>query len=136
MPELAALVIAASLGAMVFFSSIVAPTIFRILPEDKAGLFLRAVFPNYFLINGVAALLAAAIAFRPLESGLLAACAAMMLAVRFVAIPIINNARDLMLSGDVAAKDQFNLWHRGTVIANTAEMIILVIIACLLLGYD
>ena len=115
MPELAALVIAASLGAMVFFPSIVAPTIFRILPEDKAGLFLRAVFPNYFLINGVAALLAAAIAFRPLESGLLAACAAMMLAVRIVAIPIINNARDLMLSGDVAAKDQSNLWHPGTV---------------------
>ena len=64
MPEFAAAIALASLGAMLFFSAAVAPTVFKVLPEDHAGAFLRAVFPRYFLINGLAATVAGLVAFE------------------------------------------------------------------------
>ncbi|MEL7048627.1 MAG: hypothetical protein AAFO75_06635, partial [Pseudomonadota bacterium] len=59
---------------------------------------------------------------------LFALTAALLLASRFVAVPIINKARDQMLAGDAAAKSRFDLWHRGTVVANLFEIIILAVI--------
>ena len=37
------------LGGMVFFPSVVAPRVFRVLEPDDAGRFLRALFPAYYL---------------------------------------------------------------------------------------
>ena len=134
MPDLAATVISVSLGAMLFFSSVMAPTIFRVLAEDAAGRLLRAIFPTYFLVNGLVAIIAAIIAFRPLESTLLIVCGASMLAVRYVAIPIINNARDMAISGDSTAKFRFDRWHRATVLINAIEMVALGAVIYLLLN--
>jgi hypothetical protein len=39
------------LGIMLFFSFILAPMIFKILPPDNAGVFIRAIFPYYYLVN-------------------------------------------------------------------------------------
>ncbi|MEL0177140.1 MAG: DUF4149 domain-containing protein [Pelagibacteraceae bacterium] len=39
------------LGIMLFFSFILAPMIFKVLPPDNAGVFIRAIFPYYYLIN-------------------------------------------------------------------------------------
>lgn len=39
------------LGGMVFFTFIIAPTAFRALDREHAGLFLRAAFPNYYLFG-------------------------------------------------------------------------------------
>ena len=134
MPDLAAIVIAVSLGAMLFFSSVVAPTIFRLLADDSAGRLLRAIFPTYFLVNGLAALIAAIIAFQPLESTLLIVCGAAMLAIFYVAIPIKNNARDMAISGDSTAKVRFDRWHRATVLINAVEMVALGAVIYLLLN--
>jgi len=134
MPELAALTTTASLGAMLFFSSVTAPTVFRVLAEEDGGRFLRALFPQYFAVNGLLALAAGVIAARPLESMILVLCGATMLIVRFFAIPTINSARDAMLEGDARAAKRFARWHRGTVIVNTLEMIGLAIATYLLLA--
>ena len=35
-------------GSIIFFSAIIAPTIFKSVDEKNAGLFLRAFFPKYY----------------------------------------------------------------------------------------
>lgn len=135
MPELAALIIAASLGSMFFFSSVTAPTVFHVLSDQDAGRFLRALFPKYFLVNGFMAVAAALIAMRPTESAILAACGASLLIVRYYAIPRINLARDAMVAGDAQAADRFARWHRGAVVVNSLEMLALLGVIFLLLSY-
>ena len=123
MTELAAILAAMSLGAMLFFSAIVAPTTFAALPSDHAGAFLRALFPKYFLINGVVAGVAGLLVLGRTESMLLLGCCAAMLAVTVWMIPIINAARDRMLAGTAGAKAEFASWHRASVVVNLLEMI-------------
>ncbi|MEO1793339.1 MAG: DUF4149 domain-containing protein [Pseudomonadota bacterium] len=135
--DVSAVLSAASLGAMLFFSAAIAPTVFQALPEAEAGKFLRAFFPRYFLINGEVIGLAAIMALfngRVLLSLAMAASAALMIAVRFYAIPIINDARDRATAGDEAAKRKFDAWHRGTVIINVIAMIVLAVAIYMLLA--
>ena len=39
------------LGVMLFFSFVLAPMIFKVLPPDNASVFVRAIFPYYYLLN-------------------------------------------------------------------------------------
>ncbi len=132
--EIAVVIASACLGAMLFFSAAVAPTVFQALPEEDAGRFLRAVFPKYFLINGGLALLAGVIAYGSIEGVILAICGLTMLAVRYFAIPVINDARDAMLAGDESAGRKFAYWHRVTVLLNLGQILALVTAIALLLG--
>lgn len=134
MPELAAMIAAASLGAMIFFSAVVAPTVFKVLPEASAGQFLRALFPRYFLVNGLVAVVAGVIAWRTVESVLLVASGVLLLILRVVVVPIINAARDAMQAGQSGAASRFAVWHRSSVILNVAEMLVLAVAVGLLLG--
>jgi hypothetical protein len=43
--------IAISLGAMLFFSLVIAPVIFKVLDANNASKFVRKIFPHYYLIN-------------------------------------------------------------------------------------
>lgn len=122
MTQLAALLASASLGAIMFFSAAIAPTIFQALPEKEVGKSLRAVFPKYFLVNGIVAAVAGLLAAEPLPSALLLASAATMIVVRFGAISVINQARDAMVAGDGPAGRKFERWHRATVVINIVEM--------------
>ena len=126
MPELAALLCATSLGAMIFFSAVVAPTTFRVLVPADAGSFLRALFPKYFLVNGAIAGVAALIAARPVPAIILAGAAALMIGVRVLLIPMINAARDAMLADGGNSKARFDGLHRMSVILNVVEMAALV----------
>ena len=136
MTELAALLAASSLGAMIFFSAFIAPAICRVLPEADAGRLLRSSFPSYFLANGSLALIAAVVAAQPLESGVLALCGMAMGGGWAFAIPVINAARDQMLAGDEAASIRFARWHGGTVGLNVLEMIGLTAAIFLLFAAD
>ncbi|MAI45969.1 MAG: DUF4149 domain-containing protein [Hyphomicrobiaceae bacterium TMED74] len=133
MPELAAAIAIASLGAMLFFSAAIAPTVFKVLPEAHAGSFLRAVFPRYFLINGLASVVAGLLAVELVAATILLVSGAVMLGIRYVAIPVINKARDQMLTGAETAKTRFDTWHKGTVVLNVIEMLALSVAATILL---
>ena len=39
------------LGVMLFFSFVLAPMIFKVLPPDNASVFVRAIFPYYYFVN-------------------------------------------------------------------------------------
>ena len=121
-------------GVIVFFSSVIAPTVFSAVDEKNAGLFLRAFFPKYYIfgiiISSLAILSAILIepALGPLELSLILAILAMFIASRLM-IPAINRARDMGES----AKKKFNQLHLLSVILNFLALIIGIILIYLII---
>ena len=124
MAYLAAALASASIGAMLFFSAIVAPTAFRALPSDEAAGFVRALFSTYFLVNGLAGLIAAALVFPAFAGALLFLGGGALIALRLLVVPAINAARDASLAGDSKAKASFKRWHRLSVLVNVAAIVL------------
>ena len=112
-------------GVIIFFSSVIAPTIFSSVDEKNAGLFLRAFFPKYYIFGivlGLLALLSAITlesALNTLEFSMIAVMLAMFVISRLM-IPAVNKARDM---GE-AAKKKFNRLHLVSVILNFLALIV------------
>ena len=45
------------LGSLIFFSTLVAPNVFKSLDEKNARLFIRSIFPKLYLYSGILSLL-------------------------------------------------------------------------------
>ena len=108
-------------GVIIFFSAVVAPTVFKSLEEREAGVFLRAFFPKYYIFGiviGVASIVI--LMFMPISTILTYAIVAMTLLTVLgrMSIPIINNARD---SGDEAG---FKKYHLISVMMNVVTLIV------------
>ena len=126
--EVAALyVIAGTLGAMLFFAIGVAPTVFQALPAEQAGLFLRKLFPRYYLclIIGSTAGGLLWLGAQPLASGVCLLIAVSTLWIRQWLVPRINALRDRELSGDVSAGEEFARLHRLSVAINMVQLVAL-----------
>ena len=126
--EVAALyVIAGTLGAMLFFAIGVAPIVFQALPAEQAGLFLRKLFPRYYLslIIGSTAGGALWLAIQPLAAGVCLLIALSTLWIRQWLVPRINALRDRELSGDVSAGEEFARLHRLSVAINMVQLVAL-----------
>ncbi|KAA2233443.1 DUF4149 domain-containing protein [Salinarimonas soli] len=138
MPLTALVVLAlvcAVIGGMLFFAGGVAPQVFRALPVAEGGRFLRRLFPVYYLVFGVATLVAAAIAAAGglWREGLLLGLVAVGFAVaRQGLMPRINGLRDRVTAGDKAAQAPFDTLHRTSVWLNGFQLLGLVAIAVLL----
>ncbi len=115
------------LGGMVFFASVVAPTVFQTLPPEKAGSFLRALFPKYYLaLIGGSGFAAFFFISTALVSALVAgAIAISTLWVRQILVPRINRLRDSELAGDATAGKDFARLHRISVIINLIQFVLL-----------
>ncbi|MEL6360624.1 MAG: DUF4149 domain-containing protein [Pseudomonadota bacterium] len=120
---LAAFFVAILLGGMIFFPSVVAPTVFKSLDQDSAGQFLRRLFPAYYVFIIVTSLLGGGFLLsKPILAIALFSIAASTLLVRQVLVPKINAWRDRELAGDEAAAARFNAGHRASVIINLAQL--------------
>ena len=113
------------IGVIVFFSAIIAPTVFKTLDEKSAGVFLRAFFPKYYLfaiVIGLAAL-APIMIFNIEMSNILYIAIVSMTILSIISrfmIPIINNARDMGEKG----KQKFNRLHALSVSLNVITLVI------------
>ena len=113
------------IGVIVFFSAIIAPTVFKTLDEKSAGVFLRAFFPKYYLfaiVIGLAAL-ASIMIFNIEMSNILYIAIVSMTILSIISkfmIPIINNARDMGEKG----KQKFNRLHALSVSLNVITLVI------------
>ena len=112
-------------GVIIFFSAIIAPTVFKTLDEKSAGVFLRAFFPKYYLFAIVIGLLALALIMvfginikDPLYISIVSMTILSIIS-RFM-IPAINNARDLGEEG----KTKFNRLHTISVLLNVITLVI------------
>ena len=121
----AALLSAAILGAMVFFAGVVAPSVFRLLPAEPAGKFLRGLFPRYYDVLAALSAIAAVLAGMTWAGLLLAAIAGLFVWARFVLMPRINAARDAG-PDDGSATRRFRVLHGASVAINLAQMLALV----------
>ena len=112
-------------GVIVFFSAIIAPTVFKTLDEKSAGAFLRAFFPKYYLfaiVIGLAAL-ALIMIFDIKVSNILYIAIVSMTILSIISrfmIPMINNARDMGEKG----KEKFNRLHMLSVSLNVITLVI------------
>jgi len=120
---LAAFFVATLLGGMLFFPSVVAPTVFKSLDQDSAGQFLRRLFPAYYVFIIVTSLLGGALLLsKPILAATLLIIAASTLLLRQILVPKINAWRDRELAGDKAAAALFNAGHRASVIINLVQL--------------
>lgn len=122
----ALLLVAVLFGGMVAFSFGFAPMVFRTLPAEDAGRFIRALFPWYYLFVVVfGGLSAAFLAVWDVRSGwLMLAVALGGTFARQALMPWINSARELRMQGDVEAKSRFARLHGASIALNFAQLII------------
>ncbi len=115
------------IGSMLFFAAIVAPTVFRALPAEHAGPFLRRLFPRYYawglIVAALATVLAVAAGAAPAAIAVCALVALGFVVARQLLIPRINRARDAELAGDTGAGRRFARLHRLSVFLNMAQLI-------------
>lgn len=79
---------------MLFFSVAVAPTIFKVLPQEWAGIYVRQFFPKYYLVLGLSCIIAGIFA-KPLPIKIMAFTSAILFAISlWVLTPAVNNAKD------------------------------------------
>ena len=118
-------------GSMLFFAIAVAPTVFRALPAEAAGSFLRRLFPIYFLWGLVMSLLCTitAVYAAELVVGSICALVAILFAyARYSLLPRINRARERKFAGDgdATAGRQFKRMHLQSVLINAAQLLLLI----------
>jgi len=123
-----ALAIAATLGAMVFFSICIAPLAFMRLEAQIATRFIRAVFPWYYAYGLVGSGLAAALcaAHAPIASSLSFVVCLGFLISRQGLMPAINAARDASMSDPSLAR-RFTMLHRTSAGINLVQIVLLMV---------
>ena len=129
------LMIGSLAGSMLFFGVVVAPQVFRALPEESAGRFLRAFFPGYYLWGGIVATLAGLTAiFIDWVSSVI--CLLVIISFAYARqrlMPQINAARDASLRGEGSATQRFERLHRFSLAINGLQFLLLLIVAALII---
>jgi hypothetical protein len=125
----------ALVGSMVFFGVVVAPKVFQALTPEHAGIFLRALFPRYYLWGLAIAGASTAIALWA-SWPVFFACAAVLALfayARQLLMPKINAARDAQLRGEQDAIRRFDRLHLRSVLINGLQLLVLLAAAALLI---
>lgn len=126
MIEFVALLLVSTLfGGMMLYSFGFAPMVFRAMPAEDAGRFIRAVFPWYYLfVIGAAGLGGAILLLWDFGSSvLMIATAAVAVYARQGLMPQINVARDARSRGDPDAKARFGRLHGISVALNFVQLV-------------
>ena len=109
-------------GSIIFFSAIIAPTVFKALDEKNAGIFLRAFFPKYYIFGIILGFIALILGIKAMSLILVSMVVAMMLLsiISRLMIPAINTARDMGVEGE----SRFKKLHTLSVFLNILTLII------------
>jgi uncharacterized membrane protein len=125
------------LGAMAFFSMVVAPAAFGVLGRETAGRLVNAVFPRYYLIGVVLGLVALATVLPRAMSGagagtwaaalLVALMVAVTLCAWLVVLPAAHAAREALRASpagtDANAAARFARLHGVSAALNAVVML-------------
>ena len=114
------------LGAMIFFSFVVAPTTFKLLDEENSRKFIRGIFPFYYLLNLILSIVASVLFFLnqnlSIDFLLMTSVSVLFAISNFILMPMINKFRDNN------EDKKFKISHFISVIINFIQLIFLVII--------
>ena len=121
-----------SLGIMLFFSFVIAPTVNKFLPKTESGPYIRKIFPIYYILNGFFALGSIlAIAYLGVFNAIFYANLAILVFFifsYFYLMPAINKQK---------TKDnrKFKILHGGSMTINYIQIILLISITFILLDF-
>ncbi|MBT3700751.1 MAG: DUF4149 domain-containing protein [Alphaproteobacteria bacterium] len=110
------------LGGMVFYAVFMTPLVFAKLERPVAAEFLREVFPVYYQVMAILAVLSALPIWYRMEAAILAGMATLFVLIKLFLLPVINRARDARDEGDAAGAARFSKLHRVSVLINLAQM--------------
>ena len=114
------------LGAMIFFSFVVAPITFKLLDEENSRKFIRGIFPFYYLLNLTLSFVASILFFLnqhlSIDFLLMVSVSVLFAISNFILMPMINKFRDNN------EDKKFKTSHFISVIINFIQLIFLVII--------
>ncbi len=125
--HVAALVLVAALfGGMLMFMAVFAPLVFRNLPEATAAAFMRALFPVYYRVGGILALVAAlplvpARSYMPEITALVIVAGGFVFANKILR-PRLNRARD------ESRKEDFRRLHGMSMLLHLAQFIAVAVV--------
>ncbi|MEC8392142.1 MAG: DUF4149 domain-containing protein [Actinomycetota bacterium] len=110
-------------GTIVFHSAIVAPTVFRTLGEHDASVFLRTIFPKFFVFLTFVNVINFLLALIDGQVGVMvmAAISAVLMGIAYGIIPMTNRSRDEGL------QQRFAQLHRVSVLLTVAVLTINVV---------
>jgi hypothetical protein len=114
--------IASIVGIMLFFTVVVAPTVFKVLPIEWSSKYVRNFFPKYYASLGVVTLVSIFFEENSFEKLLLIICVALFAFTLFFLTQKINAAKD---SGRTK---QFHILHGLSVAINLTQLIIFIYI--------
>jgi hypothetical protein len=92
--RLSELIISANVGVMIFFTVVVAPIIFKILPPAWPAKYVRSFFPKYYVWLGLMSVIAAFFTTSLQNQIVLFGTAAMFFFSGWGLTPLINQAND------------------------------------------
>ena len=121
-----------SLGIMLFFSFVIAPTVHKFLPTQQSGPYIRRLFPIYYMINGALALgsliaIASLGIFNAIFYANLIVLTLFALSYFFL-MPVINKQK-------TKNNRTFKVLHRSSILINLFQIILLISITVILLDF-
>ena len=123
MEDLTSLFSGIVIGVILFQTGIIAPIVFRTLNENDAGIFLRTIFPKFFLFLTLISVVNFLLALIDGQSGVMviAAVSAVLMGIAYGLIPITNRSRDEGL------QHRFSQLHRVSVLLTVGVLSINVV---------
>ncbi|MBU3594202.1 DUF4149 domain-containing protein [Polynucleobacter sp. 71A-WALBACH] len=112
--------ISGMVGIMLFFTVVVAPTVFKVLPVEWSSKYVRNFFPKYYASLGIVTLLSI---FTEQDSGnrlYLIACAILFAFTLFFLTGKINAAKD------EGKTKKFHVLHGLSVVINITQLCIFI----------
>jgi len=131
------LALACWLGGMVFFTAIIAPVIFKVLPIADAGKVVAGIFPRYYILGYVAGLIAVVLAIYfaveraprlwwSLSALALAVALALTIYAGAIVRPRVDAIRTVVeeQNPDPARRAEFDRLHRLSVMINGGVLLL------------
>ena len=109
--------LSAMIGIMLFFTVVVAPTVFKVLPVEYSSKYVRNFFPKYYATLGLITIVGVFTAPNGNSQLLLAICAALFAFTLFYLTGKINLAKD------EGKSRQFHILHGLSVVINLFQLI-------------
>ena len=116
------------LGAMLFFSGLVAPMVFMKLDSGSAGKFIRSIFPHYYTCIIILSLISSGLLAPNSQAPSIMIGLVFLLGLisRQILMPRINSYRDAEIAGDERAKILFDRLHQLSVWINVSQLTLLI----------
>lgn len=109
--------LSAMIGIMLFFTVVVAPTVFKVLPVEYSSKYVRNFFPKYYATLGLITIVSIFTAPNGNSQLMLAICAALFAFTLFYLTGKINLAKD------EGKSRQFHILHGLSVVINLFQLI-------------